>query len=107
MTRFLVAGVCLGALTLLGTVLCLVKSGFRVYGVVAGAAGIAGGALAALTYTLFFQLRGVDIEAIPEGRVADWFVTAFGLAGGTVFLASALLPSIRGYLRKSWGPARS
>ena len=106
LARLLFAGVCLGALTLGVAVLLLLRETARVFGVVMGAAGIAGGSVAALVYTLFHFFRGIDIDAVPVGYSADWFVTGFGAAGGILGIAIVLSARLRRYLRRSWSPDR-
>jgi hypothetical protein len=104
LARLLFSGVCLGAFTLGLAVLLLLRKAGRSFGVVIGAAGIAGGSVAALVYTLYYFSLGIDIDAVPEGYSADWFVAGFGAAGGILGIAIVLSPRLRQYLRRSWRP---
>ena len=103
----LLAGVSLGAALILWTTACLSRPAARLQGVVVGAAGLGCGALASFAYTMTWVLRGIDIDAVPEGVVAQWFVTGFGVGGAVLATLFAVSAGFRARLRRSWPPGAS
>ena len=104
LARLLVVGVFLGAASIFAAMVCLLREPLRLWGVVAGAAGTGGGAIAACAYTLFYFFRGIDIEAVPSGPTAEWFVTGFGAAASLLAGILAASPHLRRHLKRSWPP---
>ena len=104
LARLLVGGVALGAAAIFAAVVCLSRAPLRLWGVLAGAAGTGGGAIAACAYTLFYFFRGIDVEAVPSGPTAEWFVTGFGAAASLLAGVLAASPRLRNHLKRSWPP---
>ncbi len=80
--------VLLGAGAIFWSTFCVTRPRRRLEGIVLGSAGLAAGSVAVLAYTLPLQLRGLDIDFIPNEPAAEWFVMAFGWAA---LLAKAVL----------------
>ena len=95
MPTLLEASTFLGAGVLFWTAVCLVLPRRRLAGVFAGCLGLAAGAVADFVYTLHYLRLGMDVDAIPHERAAQWFVASFGWAGLLGALAAALVRPLR------------
>jgi hypothetical protein len=84
-----------GGAVLVWSAFCLAVPPRRLHGVVIGVVGLLSGTCAGGAYTLHNVARGVDIDAIPHERAAQWFVAAFGWGGVAAGAALLLVPRLR------------